>query len=400
MKLRISNIVAAFAFAFALFLVFSLIYVLIPNKLDAALNSLTILSTILVFFVLIIILTKIGRKSSNTLINEPFFITAISLIAVWILIQGVVAVSVELDYVDVRDEYLSNYSSALLEMDEVNATWDLVETYNKGYTNTYGENSDTNPYRNVFNNPSVRISLVKINPLLGYYFFEYNFNFCNLFQGDNPFFTIKEKDAISKFIISQKLGACGEFARSIALLVTDVTGYETRIVECQGVDHAIPEVKIDGTWWVLDRTYTTQQNPVQVEEYSEYLRMLYEEHNWTIYSNLVNMEDIENGKSLFESHGFESTILKVNVSVKATNSDEERPVPASGISVEIYYLGNNNDPLVGSNVTDDQGYAWFTLRPEKEYIILAETDKYVNITEISVPNEAIIEQPIYLKKNS
>jgi hypothetical protein len=68
-----------------------------------------------------------------------------------------------------------------------------------------------------------------------------------------------------------RIGTCGEFAMGLTRLLRDSLGCETRIVSFKPLDHEFPEVKVNGTWYVFDLTYTTPDKPVEASKYAEYL---------------------------------------------------------------------------------------------------------------------------------
>ena len=78
-----------------------------------------------------------------------------------------------------------------------------------------------------------------------------------------------------KVFVLAKTGTCEDFAIALATLLHDVLGCETRVVVFKGWDHAVPEVMVNGTWYVFDVTYTIPQSPVPVNKYYEYLATHY-----------------------------------------------------------------------------------------------------------------------------
>ena len=97
-------------------------------------------------------------------------------------------------------------------------------------------------------------------------------------------------------------GTCEDFAIELTTLLRDVLGCEARVVAFEDYDHALPEVKIDGVWYVLDISYTTPAGPVRAENYWRYLE------NGTRYSQIVavtkGLVDRETGKDVSAEHGF------------------------------------------------------------------------------------------------
>jgi hypothetical protein len=96
-------------------------------------------------------------------------------------------------------------------------------------------------------------------------------------------------------------GTCEDFAIELTTLLRDVLGCEARVVVFVDYDHALPEVKIDGVWYVLDISYTTPARPVRAENYWMYL-------NNTGYSKIIaeakGLVDRETGKDVSAEHGF------------------------------------------------------------------------------------------------
>ena len=84
---------------------------------------------------------------------------------------------------------------------------------------------------------------------------------------------INNRDFVSKLAAISGTGACEDFALAITRLVRDLYGCEIRIVvDAHGRwDHAIPEVKINGVWYVIDITYTTKETYIEASKYAEHL---------------------------------------------------------------------------------------------------------------------------------
>jgi len=68
----------------------------------------------------------------------------------------------------------------------------------------------------------------------------------------------------------------------------------------KGWDHAVPEVMVNGTWYVFDVTYTTPQSPVPVNKYYEYLATYYPE----LASSIKGFIEYETGEDISLKHGF------------------------------------------------------------------------------------------------
>jgi len=97
-----------------------------------------------------------------------------------------------------------------------------------------------------------------------------------------------------------KTGACGDFAVALATLLRDVLGCKTRVMAFEGWDHGVPEVMVNGTWYVFDITYTTPQSPVPANKYYEYLAANYS----NIASSIKGFIDYETGEDVSIEHGF------------------------------------------------------------------------------------------------
>jgi hypothetical protein len=104
----------------------------------------------------------------------------------------------------------------------------------------------------------------------------------------------------SRAFVLAKTGACGDFAIALATLLHDALGCKTRVVNFKGWDHAIPEVMVNGTWYVFDITYTTPQSPVPANKYYEYLAANYP----NIASSIKGFIDYETGEDVSIEQGF------------------------------------------------------------------------------------------------
>jgi len=98
-------------------------------------------------------------------------------------------------------------------------------------------------------------------------------------------------------------GACEDFALGATQLLSDVLGCEARVVAFLGEDHALPEVKVGDTWYVVDITYTTPKSPVKVSEYAEHLRAT----RYSLYSKVKGVIEAYTGRNLSAEHGFAAT---------------------------------------------------------------------------------------------
>jgi hypothetical protein len=114
-----------------------------------------------------------------------------------------------------------------------------------------------------------------------------------MFQGLNLEF-------VAKLAVVSKTGACVDFGLGTARLLNDVLGCETRVVAFEGLDHAMPEVKVGDTWFVADASYTTPEAPVKVSEYAWHLNATMP----NIYSQTKRVYDLITKEDLTAEHGF------------------------------------------------------------------------------------------------
>jgi hypothetical protein len=103
-----------------------------------------------------------------------------------------------------------------------------------------------------------------------------------------------------RVFVLARTGSCGDIAIAVTTLLHDVLGCRTRVVVFQGWDHAIPEVMVNGTWYVFDINYTTPQYPIPVNKYYEYLAT----HYSNIASNITGFIEYETGEDVSLEHGF------------------------------------------------------------------------------------------------
>ena len=111
---------------------------------------------------------------------------------------------------------------------------------------------------------------------------------------------MNNRDFVAKLAATTQTGACFDFALGVTKLISDLYGYETRVVRFIGVDHVIPEVKVNGVWYVIDATYTTKRVPIRASEYARYLRQGYPH----IPKKLRGMRDFDTNEELSSEHGF------------------------------------------------------------------------------------------------
>jgi transglutaminase/protease-like cytokinesis protein 3 len=110
------------------------------------------------------------------------------------------------------------------------------------------------------------------------------------------------RDFAEKLAATSRTGACEDFALGLTRLLRDSLHCQTRIVGVFGdqVDHALPEVKINDTWYILDIIFTTPNHPVKASDYATYLY----ENRRDIYQKIRNITDYDTSEDLRIEHGF------------------------------------------------------------------------------------------------
>jgi hypothetical protein len=114
-----------------------------------------------------------------------------------------------------------------------------------------------------------------------------------LLCGEKYAWVFRELEALAR------TGSCEDFALGLTTLLRDALGCEVRVVAFKGLDHAMPEVKVNGTWYVLDVSYTTLEGPVRAEEYMGYLWA----HCGDVASKVRGVVDRETGLDVSHEHG-------------------------------------------------------------------------------------------------
>jgi len=107
-----------------------------------------------------------------------------------------------------------------------------------------------------------------------------------------------------------RVGTCGEFAMGLARLLRDSLGCKIRVVTFKTLDHEFPEVKVNGTWYVFDLTYTTLDKPVEASKYAEYLHnKCMVEHRFCegFRAGFEGLVDAVAGEDLRREHGFSTS---------------------------------------------------------------------------------------------
>ncbi|AJB41995.1 hypothetical protein TCARB_0945 [Thermofilum adornatum 1505] len=153
--------------------------------------------------------------------------------------------------------------------------WNLTLQYNKSFFNTYGK-------------PLPKPRLFYIHE---FFWFPIRCPIANY-----------TRDFAEKLAATSRTGACEDFALGLTRLLRDSLHCQTRIVEVYGgqVNHALPEVKINDTWYILDIIFTTPNHPVKASDYATYLF----ENRRDIYQKIRNITDYDTNEDLRIEHGF------------------------------------------------------------------------------------------------
>jgi len=248
-----------------------------------------------------------------------------------VLPQVLVTAYVEVEYGNIINTYKAMYSSYLDREGLLNATWKITKTYEEEmFQPTYGT-------------PTILLSDVAI-----------------LFVPTLTIYSLS--GGLNKIIVVQKAGRCSEFATAITTLLKDITSIETRKVYFEGVDHALPEVYLNGEWWVFDATYTTPKYPVRAVNYASHLKPKIRKCVARIIEESTNL-------NVLSEHGFNASTLSITAIIDLTTNPYD-DVPASDATVEIYAPENLYDPLVATGKTDGNGNFTVQLNGDKQYVIL------------------------------
>lgn len=148
--------------------------------------------------------------------------------------------------------------------DPVECIWNFVENYVSNFTPTYMK-----PF------PKPRQLIISISS------------------------SLSNRDFVARLASVARTGACFDYALGITKLIEDLYGFRTRVVIFIGQDHAIPEVEINGSWYIIDAVYTTKSHPVKADDYADYLRKNYP----NVYGNLTGLIDFDTGQDLSYEHG-------------------------------------------------------------------------------------------------
>lgn len=254
----------------------------LPNALVKAFNSTLYLLITYLFFILIIIiflpqivkhkiLFKIFSLLSPLLITLLYLLPLISPVAVTLVRQH----RVEARYHAMISHVRSTYVDCACDISNV---WKLTVEYYSNFMFTHN-----------FTVPKPRQLIVEL-PIVGMW----------------------NKDFVSKLAALQAMGACEDFALALTALIKDVLGCESRIVLLVNIrgdsqfrcDHAIPEVKINGEWYIVDISYTTWSEPLVAEAYAEHLKNNFPNYYEGIVKGICKLIDYDTHQDLSVEHGF------------------------------------------------------------------------------------------------
>ena len=360
----------------AVVFLFTLLFV---NSLYIVINPFLLIFLVFVMLSLFLLRKKLG---SNFRMKNIYRLIVI----LWVFTQLLIVISIEVEYSNIENNYSQEYLSLTKKgVDEVNATWSIVDSFRDDYNGVYGMKSSRIPSRQISSN----IGQMMFNPILLIYFFD--------FEGmpKRWNFKIVQGDGILKMIFVQNTGNCGEFASSMELLINDVTEFDTRIIHMEGKDHAFPEININNEWWVFDKIYTTPSQPIKSNDYASFLS----NKDQGLFYCISDLKDGTNEVSVLSEHGFNSSNLTITaINDMTTNESDNEPI--SNAVVEIFAYVNSYDPLVNVGTTDENGQYSTILRGDKEYLIMVKKEnlKAIGFKDLLIPLNESSSITVYLHK--
>jgi len=357
-------------FVVFLFFLFILLFV---NSLYTLINPFVFI----IFSVIVLLSLFLLRIKAKLNFSEKNIILLI--VMVWILVQLLVVISIEVEFSNIKDHYYREYLPLTRKgVDEVNATWSIVDSFYDKYNGVYGVKDRRIPSRQISSNTG--LIMLSFNPILLFYFFDFE---------DMP------RDGYFKLIFVQNTGNCGEFASSMELLIKDVTGFDTRIVHMEGKDHAFPEININNEWWVFDRIYTTPSQPIKSNDYASFLST----KDKRLFYYISDLKDDTSEVSVLSEHGFNSSNLTITA-IKDMTTNESDNEPINNAVVEIFAYVNSYDPLINIGKTDENGQYSTILRGDKEYLIIVKKEnlKAIGFKDLLTPLNESSSITVYLHK--
>jgi len=277
---------SVFLFVYCLFSAFGLHFILIGNMLNIFARprlslpliilqntSIDVIVTIAALAAIAtMVLTSIRRTSLQRVLHALAPLLEMLLKVTLLLIVGATAIAIAL-YAIVNAEYPKKAEALRNSIGDkclLDKAWDLVKYYKGDFISTYGT---------IW--PKPRQLIIRFGPL-----------------------TLEPSRVFAaKLAAVSGTGACEDFALGATQLLSDVLGCEARVVAFLGEDHALPEVKVGDTWYVVDVTYTTPKSPVKVSEYAEHLRAT----RYSLYSKAKGVIEAYTGRDLSAEHGFAAT---------------------------------------------------------------------------------------------
>ena len=327
-------------------------------------------------FIIFLLLSLFYLKKKKLKFSEKDILLFI--VIGWLLVQLLIVFSIEVEYSNIKSHYSQEYLLHTRNgLDNVNATWLLVDSFNESYNGAYGSKGIRFPNRQISN---YKIPMTIISPIFRFYFFDIE---------KTP------KDEFYKLLIVQNLGNCGEFASSIKFLINDVTRFDTRAINMEGADHEFPEININNEWWIFDRTYTTPSKPIKSYNYASFLFI----ENNGLFNCISDLIDCRNEASVLSEHGFNSSNLTITAILDITSSENDNE-PANDAVIEIFSYVNSYDPLVNIGKTDKNGHYSTILRSDKHHLIVVKNENLeaIGLKEVYLPQNDNSSVTIYLHK--
>jgi len=317
---------------------------------------------VIVFFGLLIFLIYISKK--KLFLNKDHILVNIGIV----LLLVITLIFPQLFVINAIENEsgieLSKYSVLANEVfhgDDISICWNLTNVYYNKYDSAFHFKNKTIPARN--------LAKQCVKPVYSPYLYYFIYNFYIYDQG------------YGKAALLTERGNCGEFSQAIVYMINATMNLPTRSLHFQGQDHELPEILINGSWYVFDRTFTTQSYPVKSEDYAAYIK----EKDESFFNNIANIKKIRSDVYLLEEHGFNTTTIEVQLS----NWDN---LSYEGFIITLYLVDNNSTmPLINQKRLDKEGQCNFSVRSGIKYLFFAEKtnfqSKYIGISELDAINK-------------
>lgn len=317
---------------------------------------------IIIYSALFLLLHYLSRKKYIINRNHIFINIGIILLfaAILVIPQVFVINAIENESQHAIDEY-SSLANNTVNGDNLAVCWKLTNAFSNNYVSTYHVKNSSIPARNIVNNC--------VKPFFSPYAYYFIHNY------------FMQNSGYGKIALFTQTGNCGEFSQAIVYMINSTLDIPTRSLHFKGVDHEFPEIFIDGSWYIFDKTYTTQRSPVKSEDYAEYI----ENSNQELSNCIVDLKQVRSDISLLEEHGFNTTTIEVQLS----NWDD---ISFEDTIVTLYVMDNNSTkPLIQEKHADDTGCCNFSVRSNIRYLIFAEKSsilqKYTGFKDILPTNK-------------